>query len=69
MLKIGLSFLFSLLLLVSTNPIQGPSALLDSQGNLNLQQPEEVSAMPAHCKSYRISKNPPLFPRLKCRFS
>lgn len=58
------------LLATSAYSIQDTSRVLDDQGNLILMKAEDVSLkMASQCKSYRISKNPPLIPRMKCRFS
>ena len=69
MLKLATTLFFSASLFTSTNPIFEQKSILDSQGKLMLQQVEHTAAMSGRCKSYKVSKTPPLVPRLKCRFS
>lgn len=69
MTKLTLVLFFSSALLTATHSSLEPHEILDSKGRLILQQGEEIASMKGQCKSLRISKNPPLVPRLKCRFS
>ncbi|WP_413289750.1 hypothetical protein [Bdellovibrio sp. HCB337] len=69
MLKLVSTMIFSAMLVSTTNPISDKSNVLDQEGKLILMQSDAVAVMPGQCKSYRVSKNPPLVPRLKCRFS
>lgn len=58
------------LLMASTSIAQDQNQILDAKGNLLLLKAENVGVqMTAQCKSFRVSKSPPLTPRLKCRFS
>lgn len=58
------------LLSVSAGIQQNNNSIIDSHGNLKLMKAQEVGVqMVEQCKSFKIKKNPPLVPRLKCRFS
>lgn len=69
MLKLAATLIFSAVLSTSAKPIFEQKSIVDSQGKLILLQGEESAAMSGQCKTLRVSKNPPLVPRLKCRFS
>lgn len=70
MLKYVATLFICSLLATSAYSVQDTSRVLDEQGNLILMKADDVSLkMTGQCKSYRISKNPPLVPRMKCRFS
>jgi hypothetical protein len=69
MLKLAASLIFSAVLITSAKPMFEQKSIVDSHGKLILMQGEESAAMTGQCKSYKVTKNPPLVPRLKCRFS
>lgn len=69
MMKLFTTMIFSAVLVSSTNPITEQSSVLDNEGKLILMKAEDVGLMTGQCKSFRVSKNPPLVPKLKCRFS
>lgn len=69
MLKLATTLFCCAILLTSTNSVFEQKSILDAQGKLILMQGNETAAMTGQCKSYRISKTPPLMPRPKCRFS
>jgi len=69
MVKLVTTLIFSAVLITSAKPIFEQKSIVDSHGKLILMQGEETAAMTGQCKSYKLSKNPPLVPRLKCRFS
>jgi hypothetical protein len=70
MVKYTATLFICTLLATSAYSIQDGNRVLDSQGNLVLMKADNVGLqMTDQCKSFRISKNPPLMPRLKCRWS
>lgn len=69
MLKLFTTVIFSMVLVLCANPLTEKSKILDSRGQLILMKGDDVSLMMGQCRSLRISKTPPLVPRLKCRFS
>lgn len=70
MLKYTATLFICTLLATSAYSIQDNNRVLDAQGKLILMKADDVAAkMSGQCKSFRVSKNPPLVPRLKCRWS
>lgn len=70
MLKYTATLFICTLLATSAYSVQDNTRVLDSQGELILMKADNVGLqMTDQCKSFRISKNPPLVPRLKCRWS
>lgn len=70
MLKYFSTLLVCTIMATSVYSFETKSQVLDAHGKLILLKAEDVSLkMAPQCKSYRISKNPPLVPRLKCRVS
>jgi len=70
MLKYTATLFICSILSVSAISLQNNNRVLDVQGNLILGTSSEVGLqMVEQCKSFKISKNPPLIPRLKCRWS
>lgn len=70
MLKYTATLFICTLMSVSAYSVQNQSPVLDSQGRLILMKADSTALMMAEqCKSFKISKNPPLVPHLKCRFS
>jgi hypothetical protein len=56
--------------MTSATIAQDQNQILDAKGNLILMKADDVGLkMSSQCRSFRISKNPPLTPKLKCRFS
>lgn len=70
MLKYTATLFICTLLATSAYSLQDNNRVLDAQGNLILMKADDVSLkMTGTCKSFRVSKNPPIVPRMKCRFS
>lgn len=70
MIKLVTTMIFSAFLVTSANPLQTQSPIVDGQGQLILLKAEDIGLkMTGACKSFRISKNPPIIPNKKCRFS
>ncbi len=70
MLKYTATLFICTLLATSAFSLHDNSRVLDAQGNLILMKADDVSLkMVGQCKSFRISKNPPIVPRMKCRWS
>lgn len=70
MIKLVATMIISAFLMTSTNPLQAQSPVVDAQGQLILLKADEVGLkMTGACKSFKISKNPPIIPNKKCRFS
>lgn len=70
MLRYNTTLFICTLLMTSATIAQDQNQILDAKGNLILMKADDVGLkMSSQCRSFRISKNPPLTPKLKCRFS
>ncbi len=70
MLKYYVTLFICSLLMASAFFAQGQNQLVDTKGNIVFMKAETLGLqMNTQCKSFRITRNPSLMPRLKCRFS